>query len=458
MFRVMETPPLLRVGACLLAFAAFLFASTGADAATRDFHGKPRGGGAYLFKLAGIASGDVQRARLSSKGRHQGVAPRRVKNAAARGRLRLRPRGALARCARTRCKLKLRVWLRYDAQATVSRDARACAFGDFGIGNWPGPCWRPYADDSPFNRRLPASPPIAANSSDVVGKVASWGRPLDRLSTNGADDQTDYGHPYYFSRPSDPKFTVTCAEDWGKCPIEGHTIHIPDSAKPANGPDGHMAVIDQANGWEYDFFQVRRKPNGGGRLVTSWGGRTRIGTPDATGLGGMGTASSYGLLAGVIRAPEAASLEIDHALFMFVKCTSGKVVYPAKGTGQLCSQIGGSNQHAPAMGTHFQLDMTDAEIDALGAPPLQTAVLRAMAHYGLYVGDTGGDPWNILFESDATYTNVGRAAQVRSTFRQLGARHYQDDTYDHWVLDTVPVDWERRLRVVDPCFAQGTCG
>jgi hypothetical protein len=454
----METPPLQRVGACLLAFAAVLFASANAGAATREVHGKPRSGGSYVFRIAGVGSADVTRAQLAAGGRTHAVAARRIERAAGAGKLRIRPRGSLARCTRVRCKLTLRLWLRYDAQATVSRDARACAFGDFGIGNWPGPCWRPYSDASPFNRPLPADPPLAPNSTQVVERVATWGRPDDKYLAPGSEQQTDYGHPYYFSRPSDPKFTVHCAADWGKCPIEGETVHIPDRARAANGPDGHMAVIDQAHGWEYDLFQVRDKPRGGGRLITTWGGRTRIGTTDATGLGGLATASGYGLLAGVIRAPEMASLDIPHALFMYVKCTNGKSVYPANGgTGQGCSQIGGSNENAPAMGTHFQLDMSDAEIDALGAPPLQTAVLRAMARYGLFVGDTGGAPWNILFESDTSYTSFGSAPQVGQTFKQLGGTHYKDSVDDFWVLDTVPIDWERHLRVIDPCVARGRC-
>jgi hypothetical protein len=217
-------------------------------------------------------------------------------------------------------------------------------------------------------------------------------------------------------------------------------------------------VIDQAHNWEYDFFQVRDKPGGGGRLTTTFAGKTRIGTGDADGLDARATASGYGLLAGVVRAPEVASLEIPHALFMYVKCTSGKSVFPsAGGTGRLCSQMGGSNDGAPAMGTHFQLDMTDDEIDALGAPPLQTAMLRAMRHYGLYVGDTGGDPWGIMFESDATYTSFDRTPQMRRAFKQLGARHEEDSTFDYWVLDTVPIDWQKHLRVVDPCFARGRC-
>ena len=87
-----------------------------------------------------------------------------------------------------------------------------------------------------------------------------------------------------------------------------------------------MAVIDQQTGWEWDFWQVKSKPPGGGTLVVSHGGRTRAG---GDGLGSNATAAHFGLQAGVIRAEEWAAGRIDHALFMTVRCSAGASVYPA---------------------------------------------------------------------------------------------------------------------------------
>ena len=154
-----------------------------------------------------------------------------------------------------------------------------------------------------------------------------------------------------------------------------------------------MTVVDQASGWEYDLWQVTSKPRGGGRLLTSWGGRTRI---DGDGLGSDATAAHFGLLAGSIRAEEMARGQIDHALFMLVRCDSGKAVFPAQGLGAACSD----RRDAPSQGTRFQLDLSDSQISALRMPDWKKTILRAMSEYGLYVGDTtGGTPWNIWFES-----------------------------------------------------------
>jgi hypothetical protein len=123
---------------------------------------------------------------------------------------------------------------------------------------------------------------------------------------------------------------------------------------------------------------------------------------------------------------------IEHALFMLVRCDSGRKVYPAQGLGMRCDDPAG----APAQGMRFQLDLSPARIDALPLPAWRKTILRAMSEYGLYVGDTtGGTPWNIWFESGSTYTSFGR---------------YYFDWADG-------IDWRRHLRVVDPCVAERDC-
>src|SRR4029450_10681529 len=128
----------------------------------------------------------------------------------------------------------------------------------------------------------------------------------------------------------------------------------PDAARPAAGSDGHLTVVDQQSGWEYDFWQVKRQPGGGGRLVVSGGGGA--GGCDGGGLGSDANAAHYGSLAGIIRAQEMRRGRIDHALFMLVRCDSGRVVYPAEGHGLRCGDPAG----APAQGTRFQLDLSPA--------------------------------------------------------------------------------------------------
>jgi hypothetical protein len=334
-----------------------------------------------------------------------------------------------------------------SAKGTRGPASGACAFGTFSSQNLPGACWRPYADTSPFNRGVGSAPRLVANSSAIVNRVNGFGPP-DNLS---AGNSSDWGHPTYYSRPGDPLYTVHCTESWGTCELEGAQIRIPAASRPATAADAHMTVVDQATGWEYDFWQVRSKPSGGGTLSVSWGGKTRIGTPDADGLASNATAAHFGLLAGVIRPPELAAGQIDHALTMSVSCTNGTYVWPAEGPG--AGTVCADRANAPAMGQHFVLNMSDGEISSLNVPGWKKTILTAMAHYGLFVGDTGGAAWGIQLESSATYTSFGYV----DPWAQLGAAWGVPKWGGDYVFSLRDgVDWGR-LAVVDPCVSRGAC-
>ncbi len=274
-------------------------------------------------------------------------------------------------------------------------------YGPYHAGNRPPACWKPYAATSPFNRPIPSTPRVHPNSSAIVSRLLSWGDPQTMLAGHSTTND-DYFHPLYYSRAGDPLFTVKCAVAASGCKVNGDQVRIPDAARAAGGGDGHLAVIDQATGWEYDFWQVRSKPAGGGTLTVSHGGKTRI---DGDGLGSNATAAWFGLAAGIIRGPEMQAGTIDHALFAAIKCTAGVSVYPAQPgtTANRCSDFGLSNTNAPPLGARLQLAMSDAEINALAIPEYRKIILRALARYGLIVGDTNGGnaAWGIQVESGA---------------------------------------------------------
>jgi hypothetical protein len=316
-------------------------------------------------------------------------------------------------------------------------------------------CWRPYADSSPFNRQLPSNPKLVSNSSSMVNWWAGQGDTNKFKWTGGyADTRNDYDHPIYFNKPSDPVFTIHCKLWTSSCAIDGMRVQIPQKAKPAGGSDGHMTVIDQASGWEWNFWQTGSLPSGGGDLYISHGGRTKI---DGDGLDSNGTAAHFGGSAGIIRPEELAAGSIPHALFLVVNCTNGQHVYPAgTGVGRTCSSMGLSGTNAPAMGQQFYLDMSDSQIAGLNAPEWKKTVLTAMAHYGLIVGDTGGGSLKTI--SGTSYTSFGMADPWTVMGSKLGLPSWSQDgkrMYSFDLRDTV--DWQSKLRVVDPCVTAGTC-
>jgi len=322
------------------------------------------------------------------------------------------------------------------------------AWGSFGSGVRPPGCWRPYAPDSPFNREIAATAPTAANSDAVVSRLISFGHIQNMLAGTAGRGELDGGRPLFFSAATDPVFTVHCTENWGTCAVEGAQIRIPDGAQPAGGSDAHLSVIDQASGWEYDFWGVESKPSGGGTLTIRWGGKTRI---DGNGLGSDAVAAQYGTAAGVLRAEELASGQINHALFLGVACDSGQWVYPATKGGSQCADP----TNAPPEGTRFQLTLSDAQIQALPVPDWKKTILTAMAHYGMIVGDTGGT-WGIAQESEVAYTSVGAPDPWVALAKQANVPYYAPD--QDYVFNLADgVDWAHDLRVVQPCASQGTC-
>jgi hypothetical protein len=411
----------------LLAVAVPLVPGTpGASAATHRFKPARVVGKVVVYRLPHLRPARIRHARIQARALNRPVALRRIRRAVRRGVLRTR----MVRHARRRSRLVL-------ITGTASRPSRC---------GWPAGCWRPYAESSPFNRPLGPDPRVASDSEAIVRGLAPH---PDRITVGNSGTTWDYSHPVYFSRPGDPEFTLHCYESsWGRCAIEGQRVRVPDRARPALGDDAHMTIVDRGSGWEYDLYKVRSKPAGGGTLEFRWGGRTRL---DGPGNGSGATASGFGNLAGIIRAPELASGEIRHALFMVIDCSSGRTVFPATGgAGSRCSNAAG----AAPMGARFQLDMSDAEIESLPVPGWKRTILRAMARYGMYFGDTGSGGWGIQMESGATYTSFGMPDALVAFARAAGV---PGEGGEHVFDIGTGIDWRSRLRVIDPCEARGDC-
>ena len=346
-----------------------------------------------------------------------------------------------------------------------ARQSHRCGWRSFSPARPADPCWRPYADGSFFNVPLPDDPAVHPDSAAIVEKIMSMG-PIPTTPLN-PPPAGDYFHPIFWSSESDPVYTVHCTKYSFPCEIEGMSLRIPAAARPADGSDAHMTVIDQASGWEWDLWQVQTTPlpKGGGQIVVSHGGRTRI---DGPGGGDAESASNAnaahtGNAGGIIRFEElsGAAPRIDHALFVMVGCTNGEFVYPARGAGGVCADT----TDAPAIGQWLQLDMTPAEIDALPSAPWKKAILRAFATYGALVGDTGGnEAISFQLESPRAYTSFGlpnpwvRWAAQRVAAGDTGVSvSTGGDGVTRYKLDLrSEVDWASRLRVVDPSVLRRT--
>ncbi len=343
--------------------------------------------------------------------------------------------------------------------------AGSCAFGSFGPGNWPCSDWRPYADSSPFNTRIGPDPEVLGDSQAIVDRLNSGGH----INSLVAGDPDRGASPTFWSSPADPVYRIECDSFGSRCSVSGMEVHIPRQAVPQGGyaklkdcggctanegdwdHDAHMTVVDQASGWEYDFWAVQSKANG--VVQIGWGGRTRI---DGDGLGSGGVAAGFGNLAGTIRAPEFVSGRIDHALTIAVPCVDG-TVWPASGTAWDCAQHGMSPEHRLALGSRVQLQISDAELARL--PTWERGIARAMRDYGAYVNDTTGDEgqWGPSLESPGTYTDFGRADPAASAGPSDDTGDYNHNGWrETWFYLFRRIDW-RKLRVLAPCDPASGC-
>jgi hypothetical protein len=442
----------------IAALSALLFAGLNAVTEATPAHARPvvahvDTAKAKLAKKRRIAHRIAVRCRAMSRSasRHLGLAHARPRHARVHRQQSRRLRKQAAQCRRRLLPKHRTVKQPAQPSAAAPVAAAAASGGGFGAGRWPGADWRPYAASSPFNVPVGGAGTHPLSAQMVASALAN-GSPATMVAGT-ADTADDWAHPVYFAQSSDPVYTLHATAPWGRASIEGMRIAVPAGARPAGGGDGHMTVVTP-DGWEYDLWQAKQPPAGGGTLSFSWGGRLRV---DGDGLSDGGTAARFGSLAGVIRPEELAAGRIEHALFIVLKCngSGANFGYDAKvgsdGSGYVYPAADGdapcADRNAAPMGARFQLAMSDAQIAGLAVPAWKKTILTALAHYGGYVGDTGGPGFTFMFQSGSTYTSFGVADPLVSIAQSAGIAS-QGGRYGFNIADGV--EWSKYLRVVTP--------
>jgi hypothetical protein len=312
-----------------------------------------------------------------------------------------------------------------------------------------------------MNRPLPPNPRLVGNSDAMIARILSFGK-LEPIRINAAP-HGDYMHPYFFSKPTDPLYTVDGSRPDSP---DGLKVRIPAAAKPAGGEDHHLAVYDQQGGYEYSFFEFPdSRPAGGGTITV---GLAQVAKISGNGGGddeirGYSNAAGTGLMGGVVRYPEIVAGRIDHAIFLISGRSDGKLVYPARSFAQPCRL-----RDCPPEGQWLKLDMSAVEIDALPVADWQKTIYRALAKYGGWVGDQGGnEALAMQVEGPTTWSSFGLAnpwvawAAARQRAPRSHINTYDDGTpgVTRYALDVfkAPIDWRHRLQAVDPCVIERTC-
>ena len=410
---------------------------------------------ALVFKVKGIKAETIVRGRVSTYRGSTRLAVSTLRRAARKGSLRLTRGSRWSRRTRSRTLKRSRLVIRY-VKPSGARQSWRCGWGMFGAAAMPGACWRPFGDGSLINTPLPPNPRLVSNSEAMVARMLSFGA-MKPIWPN-PQPSLDYQHPYFFSKSSDPLYTVNSSRPGSP---DGVRVRIPSYARPAGAEDSHLAVFDQKSGYEYSFFAFpKSRPAGGGTISAALVQRAKIsgnGGGDAE-IRGYSTAAGLGNMAGVVRQPELAAGRIDHAIFLVTGQTNGKQVYPSRSYGQTCAL-----SDCPPTGQWLMLDMSDAQIAALPVADWQKTIFRALATYGGWIGDQGGatalwmhaegpttwrgeNPWLAWAEQQSAKPNSNI-----DTYQADGQRRYRLDVWD------APIDWKTKLKAVAPCVIQRTC-
>lgn len=299
-----------------------------------------------------------------------------------------------------------------------------------------------YSPESPFNQPIPEGVKIDANSSQVAARIAA-----DNKTTNpfklylgrhaAATYGYDYNHPLFAAKDTDPEYVIApLLRGWGKGlpEIVGHRIKVPIRARPAQGSDYHLSVLQPDGKTVYHFWECQ--PPKDGKIVAGHGGRSDRTTD---GLKSAGCAANWALDLGIIFPDEYLSAAmnypeypIPHALFLVTYYYSG-LVAPA--------YIGGGPKRLrnepsiPKLGGRLFLDITDAELNT--KPRHLKPILACMRDYGLIVGDTGGGSLKVdssnpeAWECAGLLSGAPRDSRLNYTWDLRGA-----------------VDWATKLKAV----------
>ena len=188
--------------------------------------------------------------------------------------------------------------------------------------------------------------------------------------------------PVYHADSSTPRTSVSLTASWAPAHVMSG-VPIPSNVAPDPSGDGHMAIIDNSSGCEYDFWQAVHNADG------SWsaGWANAISTTGSgvfpKGLSARG--SGFALGAGLILPSEMATGVISHALvFSYNYTKAGGPVSPATESDGRTTSSG-----AIPEGARVRLDPT-LDLNSLGLSSWQKTIAKALQQYGMILGDSGG--------------------------------------------------------------------
>ena len=205
-----------------------------------------------------------------------------------------------------------------------------------------------------------------------------------------------YGVAIVHAAAADPTVTLTNTNGWGNLPT-GSTFQCPTAAKPAQGTDGHLTVV-QPDGSLVEMWKAVRT---GGNWQCGAAGHAPQGAYGYSSAACRG--SSFTLPAGLVDPDEVAAGRIPHALALVLSADIIRKasVFPSTDTDGV--QVG--PQYIPE-GARLVLDPAASLV---GLTALEKVVGQALKDYGAILVDrTGGPEFSLLAVAPETWTAFGQ--------------------------------------------------
>lgn len=264
--------------------------------------------------------------------------------------------------------------------------------------------FRPFTEDSYWNRPIPDDAPIDQYSSLYIDEAmnSEITEPNYLRLTGTGENQwaiataIDWAIPVYWANEDDPVYVLDSTVGYGP---DNVVAHIPAGATPSQGSDGFIIVFDSANDqvvamWQavYDEINDYWTSTTIKRYILSSNGLSKrvLGTNSNINDGHRGMPPS--ILA--ITTEEVASGSIDHRLH----CTWQSTGRPNEETPWYYWPLSGYEPDKGGIvpeGIVFRIK-PEVNLEGRGLSPAALVIAQAMQNYGCVVGDNGGAKNNKL--------------------------------------------------------------
>ena len=235
--------------------------------------------------------------------------------------------------------------------------------------------------EDPLNQEI-ADAPVNPNSANYIASIGLSAHLHPDFGTNPS-----YGIPYTVVGPEQPKVPIKLTKyrsesNPGPYPVPPNAP-IEGGGKNGHG-DKHVLVVQEGSCMLYEMYDAKRK--GAGWKAAS--GAVFNLRSEALRHEGWTSADAAGLpiFPLLVRYPEVAAGQIDHALRVTVPETQRGYIHPAT---HFASSS--SNPNLPPMGLRLRLK---ASFSLAGFHGESLVILEALKRYGLIVADNGS-PWFI---------------------------------------------------------------